>query len=711
MKRLTNFRRPTRRESQLKPELYSITALNCYAGHTSASRLVMDGAHWSQRVTVTRPEKRAYVSSTLEIPFGMSIDDIRAPEDCIIKASTYKLADPDINPETILMIEFEKNGETWLDFIVLPKVKSKHTRHGYELIPTEVVTEAGLNSEVLPEGTVLARTRSYDTEDGEYMFGVNFNVIAMSDVAVSEDGVVFSESAIKKLAFTNVQTTVIDLSSSMIPLNMWGDLNYFKMFPEIGEVTETGILFASKTRNDSFIIPDLNNDDICDVDHMVANPVRVSAGAQVVDIKVIKGRSSKPAFCDKMTEQLDKYADIELEYAKRVVEMFNRYKRNIEKQVGHPVDINITGNMSMILKEKEEIIELCAPKTRRKVSVRSKEIDQYRIEITTLQEEPFNLGKKTADMTGSKGTAVEIRPDHEMPCLTSRPDVRADIIMDGPTARTNRMNYSGTYGGYLGAVSQDNQYRLKKQLKHKYDSNYRANMTDEIVDYIFDMYVDIVSYINPQQEEMMLEMDDDERWDMSCMVLDHGFRFIQRLDNEFEITEIIECLEATPYAPFYDTITYTNIYGEEVTTEERTIMANDYFIQLDRTARDFSAVFAAKLNVFNVASKGSETDRRKYSHSKTPIASNGETKQRIEISNAPPELSAEVNDLAVNPDSLRAVLKNIFEGDKLFDEDFDIDRNIIPYGQSRPLNITKHVYLASGIEMSYKENNYGDQDD
>lgn len=374
VERLTNFPRPERRFSQLKPEFLSITALSCYPGHTSASRLVMDAAHWGSRLTIVKPEVRAFISSGLEIELGKYIDDVRAEEDCVIKSMVHKLQDQDINPESIVMVEFEKDGELVLDFIKIPRYKSKHNKHGYSLTPTAAITDSGLNTEVLPEGTVLAKTASYDEENGEYMFGTNLNVIAFSDPAVSEDGVVFSESAAKKLVFTNVVTTVIDLSSDMIPINRYGDDNYFQSLPNIGDVIEDGIMFAHRVRNDGFCIADTNNKSIRKTNHLFDIPSRVPAGSKVLDIKIIKGKFEKSIYCPKMQEQFEELAEMNLSYARQTINMFDRYKYDIEKRTGHEVVLKTTPRLDIIYREALELIE--ASKVRKRYSVRNKEIDR-----------------------------------------------------------------------------------------------------------------------------------------------------------------------------------------------------------------------------------------------------------------------------------------------------------------------------------------------
>jgi hypothetical protein len=101
--------------------------------------------------------------------------------------------------------------------------------------------------------------------------------------------------------------------------------------------------------------------------------------------------------------------------------------------------------------------------------------------------------------------------------------------------------------------------------------------------------------------------------------------------------------------------------------------------------------------------KGTNYDKFKYPHSLTPTKTMGETEVRIETALANPEMVADMFDINLNPISHKFLIKNILESDKAFDPNFNIDRSIVEYGNTKSLAILQHIFNANGIELSFEE--------
>src|SRR5699024_10288190 len=95
--------------------------------------------------------------------------------------------------------------------------------------------------------------------DGDYHSGIHANIALMSDPVVIEDGIKMSESFAKKMTFTLIESRTITINNNMIGLNLYGDENNFKIFPNIGDfIRDDGILVALREYSDELAPCDLS---------------------------------------------------------------------------------------------------------------------------------------------------------------------------------------------------------------------------------------------------------------------------------------------------------------------------------------------------------------------------------------------------------------------------------------------------------------------
>ena len=152
-----------------------------------------------------------------------------------------------------------------------------------------------------------------------------------------------------------------------------------------------------------------------------------------------------------------------------------------------------------------------------------------------------------------------------------------------------------------------------------------------------------------------------------------------------------------------DKVTYVDELGRTVETVENIRIGQLYFMLLEKIGNSYSAVSSSKVNNFGFPIKGTNYDKFKYPHSLTPTKTMGETEVRIETALANPEMVADMFDINLNPISHKFLIKNILESDKAFDPNFNIDRSIVEYGNTKSLAILQHIFNANGIELGYEE--------
>lgn len=691
-------------KTEIKPEFIGTAAINSFIANTSSPRAVMDFSHFSAHLPLLTPDEKV-VKSGIEYELGKYINDVRAEHDYIVKAiipryREYGVVDV---PTYTILAEYEENGQIYIDFVDVDTYKTSHTFFGYKLQLTEDMINMSFNS-IIPKGTILAKTNSYGKE-GAYNYGLNVNMAFMSHPSVSEDGFVVSESFVKRAKFNSIIKRVINITKDTLPVNLYGDKNIFKFIPNIGErVREDGLLCALRDRNDWFSVSDLSDVNISEVDITFDNLVYVNPNSTVIDIKIIRGNYNKQEFSAKMTEQLDKYANMLINYYTNVVNKFYQLLNEKRAMYGSIDAIRITPRLHRFITDCEIKIN-SVTSNKNKLCYRKVPIDQYRIEITTISTIEPKEGFKLTDVHAAKGVICKILPDEMMPI--DKNGNRVEIITDS-AATISRMNLGRAYEAYLGAVSRDNRQKLIQFFYHKYGADYLNKIknklySNEDLEY-FRIYIHgLYSLINPDMVKFLDSLNVDELGAHLYEVLSDNLYIYYPTDNEFNITDVIENIEKTNYKPLNDKVTYVDELGRTVETVENIRVGQLYFMLLEKIGNSYSAVSSSKVNNFGFPVKGTNYDKFKYPHALTPTKTMGETEVRIEAALANPEMVADMFDINLNPISHKFLIKHILESPQAFDPNFNIDRSIVEYGNTKSLAIMHHIFNANGIELSFEE--------
>lgn len=701
---MKEYKAPEPSYSELDPRLLGTAASNSLVGHCSTPRAVMDSNHMASRPSLLYPEKKQSLISGVEYELGKYIDDIKVPENCEVLGSVQKIPGSPHNPETTVFITYYEDGKLWLDVVVVPAFRSKHSYFGYKLHPTEEMLSLSYGKALMKD-TILAATDSLG-DDGFYKHGFNANVAMMTDPATAEDGFVVAEEFLDKLSFYSLETKIINLDKETFLLNIYGDENNFKAFPNVGEkVREDGILCAVRRRNDFFAVTDLNDDDIKEIDYIFDEPLYINKDAReatVVDINVYRGANIRCVYSDNMVTQLEENYEMNQSYSENVIRNYHTILRELRSKFGRNFTPNISPKLTVLIKDHLVFRETSTSK--RRTRKKRKEIDQYYIEIKVLSYVRPNKGFKLTGLFGDKGVICDIRPSKDMPFVPGT-NIRADIIAGGAPETISRMNTGRVCEAYMGAANRDNRDRLIARLKEKYGSGFIHKLKNEDYEEIRLWLRGYYRLINPKMVTFIDNLHPEALEEHIHEVLDEWLYIFFPPNNEYNIIDVIKAIDASEYKPVEAPVQYT-ANGIVKVTDEAMIIGRSYFLLLDRTARDFSAVSSAKVNPFMLPIKGSEADRNKYPHNLTPVTNLSETETRIIAALAPSQLIAELYDITLNPASHKQLIRNILEGDKLFDPDFSIDRNVNPYGGSKPLELTKHLFRASGIEMVFKHDDH-----
>lgn len=686
--------------TEVKMEFLGSSAVNSFILNTSSPRAVMDFNHISQHLPLLTPDE-CILKTGIEYEFGKYVNDVRVEHECVVKAVVPKYKEYGINepPVYTVFIEYEEDGKIVIDYIDVDTFKSSHTFFGYKLKLTDEMLNMQYNTP-LAKDTILAQTDSYGDE-GDYRYGLNANVAFMSHPSVSEDGFVVSESFLQRAKFNSIVTRVINITKDTLPINLYGDKNIFKFIPNIGEkVRADGLLCATRKRNDWFSISDMNTANLMEPDATFDDPVYVNPNSTVIDVNIIRGNYNKPEFSSKMTEQLDHYAEMLVNYHRKVVSMSEQIMN--EKYAMYGKDnpqIRMSPKLTRFVADSMIKVQM-ATYGKNKLSYRKLPIDQYRIEITTISTITPNLGFKMTDIHAAKGVICRVLPDHMMP-RDSLGNV-VDVITDSMST-ISRMNLGRAYQAFFGATSRDERQRFLNQFSAKYGPDFLYKLQKDDLAYIRSHLHSLYSKINEDMEEFIVSLSEEELFAHFKRIVEHNLSIYYPPDNSYNVTDVISNIESSVHAPHLGKLTYIDELGNMVTTDEDIRIGQLYFMFLEKIANNYSGVSSSKVNNFGFPVKGTNLDKFKYPHSLTPTKTLGETEKRILQSFAPPEVIADMVDVTLNPISHKLLIKGILEGKTGFDPNFNIDREKVNYGQTKSQMILKHIFNACGFDYVYEE--------
>lgn len=687
-----------KQRTEIKPEFLGISAINSMIANVSSPRSTMDSSHWSGRPSLLSPDE-SIIKSGIEYELGKTINHPTAAQDCVVKAIIPRYREYNYAPpEVTLIVEYDRGNELFIDIIRAPAYASTHNVFGYRLNYTDALQNLQYNSP-LPKDTVLAAADSYGP-DGSYMYGLNANIALMSHPSVSDDGYVISESFAKRAQMFGVTKRIINLTKNTIPVNVNGDKDHFKFIPDIGDMVRAdGLLCAVRERNDWFSISDLNTRNLCEPDMTFDTLTYVSPGSRILDVKVIRGNYAKSEFSSKMTEQLDHQAEMYINYCRNV---FQKYEQIIQEKkaiYGSLDRIRTTGPCHRHVTDCGILVRH-ADSGRNKLCYRKLPIDQYRVEVTISTVITPGIGSKLTDRHAAKGVSCLILPDDQMPY--DKNGVRVDVIAD-PNSTVSRMNTGRVYEHYLGAASRDNWAKISALYTPKYGSPFVQALSDEEVEHTRQHLLGFYTTINSESQEFVQNTTTSEfrQFLHECENLKH-LKIFYPPDNENNITEVIMGLEASPYAPLCDTLTYKDRNGVLRTTVEKIRVGVMYMMFLEKIANNHSAVSSSKVNNFGFPVKGTNLDKFRYPHSLTPTKLPAETEKRIFAAFLKPDCPIEIQDLAMNTNSHKTLYRHTLESGKIFDTEYDINRNNTPYGYTNSLQILHHLFIATGFDFVHQ---------
>lgn len=696
--------------NEMSEELSGIHGLNFSFPNNSSSRSVMFASHFSQRLVINGSTPKI-IQTGMEYEMAKYTFDVKMPADgTILKIiqrypKTMDIDSISFSPEMLVIYEDMQTQE--IGAFMIPNYKSFHQYFGFAYVHTPNMGRL-IPGNFIEKGAVFAHSNAV-TPYGGYNYGVSMNMAFMSHPAVSEDGVLISESALKKLEFSIYETRVMEFGGNVMPLNIYGTTENYQCFPEIGQmIADNGVLMVLRKLDPENAPSELSIYDTMEPDYTFDTAYYARGpGGRVVDITVYHDDNAVSKLPEQVTSNFSKYIKGLRSYYQEVIRTEQDIRRERVKKFG--VDNTVLSPyLHRIIVEGLAILDPAQKKHGKKLNLiyRRAPLPEFRVAITVEYKIRPDIGFKLTDSSGGKGVICHIEKDENMP--VDAEGNRAEVIMDSGST-INRMNLSRLYEQYLGSAARDVRKALQKMAKYRGElpestlkllQALPAQTVDQMRSYLLGFF----SLISEKQATFFSQLGAQELLvylrDVLC---DELFLFFP-IDNPKELTQIISDVQKH-YPPCYSPVTYAGYSGQKVTTERNVRIGPLYLMLLEKIADDGSAVSYGKMQHFGVLSMMTKSEKYTFPYRNNPVRTIGETEGRVFVGYCGQHAVAEMMDRANSPATQKSMVWNILDAKQPTNIPYVVDRTVVSYGGSKPLALVNHIFTTAGFKLVYEPEN------
>lgn len=573
-------------------EMLGKGSLMPFNASNSGSRKLMFGTHLEQRLPLCDPDV-PYIMTGYENEFG------KYSSSFIVAESNYRIFDKiykfEFNPSHhFYLIAIDESTKT---ITVFEKKSYKHITESYGYMYSNNTAinyvEPGA---VIPKGSVLMKSSAFDDYNNR-MDGKNLLTMYIACEETMEDAIVISESASKALSSPLIKKVIIQVNDNDIPLNLYGNAEDYKVFPDIGEEISHGILAALRVEKKEESLYSLSYSRLRE---LMISDERYTTSGKVVDINIYCNNpdnfTNNPYY-----GQIHRYYLGQLSMAKKIVD-------DIEIELaeyfqdGYKMDYEL-----------QKLYSTCKGMLNgQQYYTNGKAFSNIVIEMTVVEEIPIKRGDKITNRYGGKGVVSQIRPDEMMPMTANGEHI--DVLA----------NICGVYGrenpGQLFEVSTS--YISIKLVEYM-----TLGILDvgECLNLILQMLEIVSPSMHDYMEKFMANMTDDEQIIYLQTLIDDNciYLAIDPMSENMTIQKLEELYDRFPwihqekiFMPVVDSM--GNL--RHVESRRPIVYGYLYFYRLKQYAEEkFSVTSLSSTNIKNENTRNKASNNYKALYARTPI--------------------------------------------------------------------------------------------
>lgn len=570
-----------------KEHMFSKGLLMPFNCTNSGVRKLMFSTNLEQRLALSEPDV-PYISTGYETQFGQF-------------SSSHEIADKNYTVlARIPKFSFRPNDHYYLIMIddsgyelsVIERHKYHHTTESFGYICNNTNIDILHAGDVLTKGTVIHRSRAFDDYDNR-MDGKNLLAMFNSSEYTTEDSIVISESASKKLRSPLIRKIDITLNANDIPLNIFGTPTNYKILPDIGEETKNDILCAVRRekKEEAFYSQDFNR-----LSQIFMSDEKTTVTGKVVDIDI---KCNNPElFGEIYYSQVSNYYNDHIRMCHQIVDTVKQYyDENDHVKMTYPL---------------QQLYYDCLAELNGTKFINEKVYTGTILTVTVVEEIPALAGDKLTNRYGGKGVISKVKPDYLMP-----------KTYDGETIDI-QVNICGVYGRENGGqlFEMDYNFRSKKIVESLCDetSTVESNIENLL------KYLKIVS---PKQYEyyskFFSEASDEDAMALISSIIDDGMLYID-VDPGTDTPSLNTLIELNKEFPWINQeyllvpLVDSNNHVKYVDSRRPIVYGYIYYYRLKQYSEEkFSVTSLSATNIKNENSRNKASKVYKAQFSRTPI--------------------------------------------------------------------------------------------
>lgn len=380
------------------------------SSYISGSRTIMTTGHMKQMMTMLNPEFPKIFTEYENMVGKYSTSIHRAARTWRVIGKSYKFEEG--NHLYTLFVKDEEAG--YYDVIQKKVVEDLTEKFGFRFNNSRLdEIQVG---DIIDKGEVLYKSTSYD-EYNNYRFGINATFGYVTDLGTTEDAIKVSQTFANRAKCVEVENVKVSINDNDILLNLYGDEDNYKCFPDIGEYINDEIICATRRINNDQIFYDFKESNLRKINFSEdVLYVESSSGGKIVDIRVYSNKTLEEMELNEYHAQLNRYYKNELRYNEEVVDIT---KDIVAANKPH------SRNFNYIYKKSKDILN---PEVKWCEQQSKKPFSNIVVEFTVEREVPLKRGSKITGLFGNKGVISEVVPDHLMPVLEN--GKRIDVLFN-----------------------------------------------------------------------------------------------------------------------------------------------------------------------------------------------------------------------------------------------------------------------------------------
>lgn len=445
---------------------------------------------------------------------------------------------------------------------------------------------------------VIKKSLSYD-EYMNYSYGKDLLTLFNTDPYNSEDAVLISQEVVDKGYLTSVDSDEVSIliNDNDYPINLYGDDDEYKVFPDIGEDTN-GILMALRRKFNNQVLVDFKKENLQTV---MSSDMKFYVKGKVTDIQI---------FCN--NEQLEDnsfYHQI-YKYYKSQCKYYKEIKKACESIFNSGSDYS--GDVDYIYKRSCEQLD-----TIKKWVGKDKAPSNMEIKITVSRVVKPSLGQKMAGRFGNKSVISKIVPTEEMPYIkvnvNGKEEIRRVQVIESILADINRTIGAILFEQASNFISDKVSLYMKNNLKTKKEKEeflfgYIKDFNEAYFNKIYNDYINDT----PESQDEFLKYCEDVKIHLHQPSIKEPSPIFYRLKDIY--AKYNDIVDLSPYT------IYVNKFGREIECVGKAYVSNMYCILLKQTAiRGFSVRGMGAINSKGVPDRSYKSKAYKDLYSSTAV--------------------------------------------------------------------------------------------